>query len=26
VIGPTWESRNYPVDKFVKIAQTLQQN
>jgi heptosyltransferase I len=26
VIGSTWESRNYPVDKFVKIAQALQQN
>jgi heptosyltransferase-1 len=26
VIGSTWDSRNYPVDKFVKIAQALQQN
>jgi heptosyltransferase-1 len=26
VIGSTWESRNYPADKFVKIAQALQQN
>jgi heptosyltransferase-1 len=26
VIGSTWDSRNYPPDKFVKIAQALQQN
>ena len=26
VIGSTWDSRNYPAEKFVKIAQTLQQN
>lgn len=26
VIGSTWDSRNYPADKFVKIAQALQQN
>lgn len=26
VIGSTWESRNYPVEKFVKIADALQQN
>lgn len=26
VIGSTWESRNYPAEKFVKIAQALQQN
>jgi heptosyltransferase I len=26
VIGSTWESRNYPAAKFVKIAQALQQN
>jgi heptosyltransferase-1 len=26
VIGSTWNSRNYPVDKFIKIAQALQQN
>jgi heptosyltransferase I len=26
VIGSTWESRNYPPDKFVVIAQKLQQN
>jgi heptosyltransferase I len=26
VIGSTWDSRNYPADKFVKIAQGLQQN
>jgi heptosyltransferase I len=26
VIGSTWESRNYPPEKFVKIAQTLQEN
>lgn len=26
VIGSTWESRNYPPDKFVAIAQKLQQN
>lgn len=26
VIGSTWDSRNYPVAKFVKIAQVLQQN
>ena len=26
VIGSTWESRNYPADKFVKVAQALQQN
>ena len=25
VIGSTWESRNYPTEKFVKIAQTLQE-
>jgi heptosyltransferase-1 len=26
VIGSTWNSRNYPADKFVKIAKALQQN
>jgi heptosyltransferase-1 len=26
VIGSTWESRNYPADKFVKIAEAMQQN
>jgi heptosyltransferase-1 len=26
VIGSTWESRNYPADRFVKIAEALQQN
>jgi heptosyltransferase-1 len=26
VIGSTWDSRNYPADKFVKIAKGLQQN
>ncbi len=26
VIGSTWESRNYPADKFVKVAEALQQN
>ncbi len=26
VIGSTWESRNYPAEKFVKIAQALQIN
>ena len=26
VIGSTWDSRNYPKDKFVKIAEALQQN
>lgn len=26
VIGSTWESRNYPVEKFVKIANALKQN
>ena len=26
VIGSTWESRNYPAEKFVKIAQDLEQN
>lgn len=26
VIGSTWESRNYPADKFVKIARALRQN
>lgn len=26
VIGSTWESRNYPADKFVKVAKALQQN
>jgi heptosyltransferase I len=26
VIGSTWESRNYPAEKFVKIAQALQEN
>jgi heptosyltransferase I len=26
VIGSTWDSRNYPQDRFVKIAQALQQN
>ncbi|WP_340120954.1 lipopolysaccharide heptosyltransferase I [Methylobacter svalbardensis] len=26
VIGSTWDSRNYPAAKFVKIAQALQQN
>ncbi|MEQ1560569.1 MAG: glycosyltransferase family 9 protein, partial [Methyloglobulus sp.] len=26
VIGSTWESRNYPTEKFVKIAQALQVN
>jgi len=26
VIGSTWESRNYPKEKFVKIADALEQN
>lgn len=26
VIGSTWDSRNYPPEKFVKIAQALQHN
>ena len=26
VIGSTWESRNYPADKLVKVAEALQQN
>ena len=26
VIGSTWESRNYPKEKFLQIAQQLQQN
>ncbi|MDD5125142.1 lipopolysaccharide heptosyltransferase I [Methylovulum sp.] len=26
VIGSTWESRNYPIEKFVNIANALQQN
>lgn len=26
VIGSTWESRNYPIDKFVEVANALQQN
>ncbi|WP_027159012.1 lipopolysaccharide heptosyltransferase I [Methylobacter luteus] len=26
VIGSTWESRNYPADKFVKIAEAMRQN
>jgi heptosyltransferase-1 len=26
VIGSTWESRNYPAAKFVKVAEALQQN
>lgn len=26
VIGSTWESRNYPVEKFTKIAQAIQAN
>ena len=26
VIGSTWESRNYPIEKFVKIAEALKQN
>jgi heptosyltransferase-1 len=26
VIGSTWDSRNYPPGKFVKIAEALQQN
>ena len=26
VIGSTWDSRNYPAEKFVKVAQALQQN
>ncbi len=26
VIGSTWESRNYPAEKFVKVAEALQQN
>ena len=26
VIGSTWESRNYPKEKFVKIADALQEN
>jgi len=26
VIGSSWDSKNYPADKFVKIALTLQQN
>ncbi len=26
VIGSTWESRNYPAEKFVRVAQALQTN
>lgn len=26
VVGSTWESRNYPAEKFVRIAQALQTN
>lgn len=26
VIGSTWESRNYPVEKYVKVANALKQN
>lgn len=26
VIGSTWDSRNYPADRFVKIVESLQQN
>ena len=26
VISSTWDSRNYPADKFVKVAKALQQN
>jgi heptosyltransferase I len=26
VIGSTWDSRNYPAERFVKIAEALQQN
>jgi heptosyltransferase-1 len=26
IIGSTWESRNYPADKYVKIADALQEN
>ncbi|MBF6647056.1 lipopolysaccharide heptosyltransferase I [Methylobacter sp. BlB1] len=26
VIGSTWESRNYPANRFIKIAEALQQN
>jgi heptosyltransferase-1 len=26
VIGSSWDNKNYPVDKFVKIASSLQQN
>lgn len=26
VIGSTWESRNYPKDKFLEVAEKLQQN
>jgi heptosyltransferase-1 len=26
VIGSTWESRNYPIEKYVKIADALKQN
>ena len=26
VIGSSWDSKNYPADKFVKIASALQQN
>jgi heptosyltransferase-1 len=26
IIGSTWESRNYPPEKFVKIAEALQEN
>jgi len=26
VIGSTWESRNYPMEKYLKIANALQQN
>lgn len=26
IIGSTWESRNYPPEKFIKIANALQQN
>jgi heptosyltransferase-1 len=26
IIGSSWDSKNYPADKFVKIASALQQN
>ncbi len=26
VIGSSWDSKNYPVEKFVKIALALQEN